>query len=238
MWACDKVAQTKFLTAVNKTNTKGLPGKTRGWLVKPLCLLGAFAKKIICYYGKIFCWSDGRGIQYVSLRVMLNKGNRKPQWQVVLEANGRPRQIKSNGHLSCWQLKSHLSNYSWCLALRSDQSFNRGTNDVKPGTVDCFIDQWTSSGSKLSWKTINNCFTSSNTFATCDGSRRFLATFLLDIGDGTELERETIDAPVRGQSLSEPYSTTERANHTSSVEIPSLIISLQFLLGFFCRRCY
>lgn len=59
------------------------------------------------------------------VRVMLSKGNRMPRWRVGLRANGRPRQIKSNGHLSCWQLKSHLSNYSWCLALRSKQSFQQ-----------------------------------------------------------------------------------------------------------------
>lgn len=53
-----------------------------------------------------------------------------------------------------------------------DQSnhFSRGTNDVEPGTMDFFRDQWTSSGSKLSWKTINNCFASNNTFNACDGS--------------------------------------------------------------------
>lgn len=49
--------------------------------------------------------------------------------------------------------------------------FNRGTNDVEPGAMDCLRDQWTSSGTKLSWKTINNCFTSNDTFAACDGSR-------------------------------------------------------------------
>lgn len=80
-------------------------------------------KNYPCCYWKIFCWSDGRGIGYVSVCVMLSKGNRIPQWQVALRANGRPRQIKSNGHLSCWHLKSHLSNYSWCQALRSNQSF-------------------------------------------------------------------------------------------------------------------
>lgn len=36
--------------------------------------------------------------------------------------------------------------------------------------MDFFRDQWTSSGSKLSWKTINNCFASNNTFNACDGS--------------------------------------------------------------------
>lgn len=79
-------------------------------------------KNYLCCYWKIFCWSDGRGIGYVSVCVMLSKGNRIPQWQVALRANGRPRQIKSNGHLSCWHLKSHLGNYSWCQALRSNQS--------------------------------------------------------------------------------------------------------------------
>lgn len=45
---------------------------------------------------------------------MLSKGNTTPRWQVSPRANGRPRQIKSSGHLSCWQSKSHLSNHSWC----------------------------------------------------------------------------------------------------------------------------
>lgn len=156
---------------------------------------------------------------FLCVCVMLSKGNWIPRWQVAMRANGRPRQIKSNGHLSCWQLKSHLSNYSWCSGLEIKPIIStRGTNDVEPGTMDCFKDQWTSSGSKLNWKTINNCFTSNDTFAACDGSWQRLATFLWDIGDRTELEWETIDVLVRGQSLS-----TLCCSHISCIETLSLI---------------
>lgn len=114
------------------------------------------------------------------------------------EANGRPRQIKSNGHLSCWQLKSYPSNYTWCLASRSNRSFQH--EDKWCGARDCFRDQWTSSGSELNWKTINTRFTSYNIFAACDV---FLTTAShLSLRYWRQEDLETIDTLVRGQSLS------------------------------------
>lgn len=76
----------------------------------------------LCYYWKIFCSCDGVAIQYVSVLVMLSKGNRIPWWQVLLQTDLELRQIKSNDHLSCWQAKSHLNNYTWCLALLGQRS--------------------------------------------------------------------------------------------------------------------
>lgn len=102
-------------------------------------------------------------------------------------------------HADSWNPISVITADAW--PWDQTNHFNRGPNDVEPGTMDCFRDQWTSSGSKLSWKTINNCFTSNNTFAASDESRQWLATFLWDTGDRMELEWETIDALVRGQSL-------------------------------------
>lgn len=132
LWRCvwmtreAKLGKLSFWQQLNKTRQKAFPGKQEVDLSSHFARRRHFALKIICViYRKIFCWSDGRGIQYVSVSVMLSKGNRTPQWQVARRANGRPRQIKSNSHLSCWQLKSHLSNYSWCQALRSNQSFQQ-----------------------------------------------------------------------------------------------------------------
>lgn len=124
-------------------------------------------------------------------------------------------------HADSWNPISVITADAW--PWDQTNHFNRGTNDVEPGTMDCFRDQWTSSGSKLSWKTIKNCFTSNNTFAACDESQQQLATFLWDTGDRMELEWETIDAMVRGQSLSTLCSTTDWADHISCIEIPSLI---------------
>lgn len=107
-------------------NKRSSRGKTRSWLVRPFRSPRAFCSDNYLLLSKDFLleWWKRYSICFC-VRVMLSKGNRIPQWRLALRANGRPRQIKSNGHLSCWQLKSHLSNYSWSLALRSTQSFHR-----------------------------------------------------------------------------------------------------------------
>lgn len=123
-----KLVEVSFWQKVKTTTTeeKGLPGKTKSWLVKAFRSARAFCPENDPLLLKDFLlewWKRCSICFYVC--AMLSKGNRIPQWQVAARANGRPRQIKSNGHLSCWQLKSHLSNYSWCLALRSNQSFQQ-----------------------------------------------------------------------------------------------------------------
>lgn len=66
------------------------------------------------------------------------------------------------------------------------------------GGMDCFGDQWTSSGTKQSRKTINNCLVSGCPPAACDGSGQWLTTSLWDIGGWVaELQWKTIDAPRR-----------------------------------------
>lgn len=122
-----KLGKLSFWQRQSQTRQKGFLGKRDVDLSRHFACRGHLfcCDNYLRYYWKIFCWSDGGGVQYVSMCVMLSKGNRIPQWRPAPRANGRPRQIKSNGHLSCWQLKSHLSNYSWYLALKSNQSFQQ-----------------------------------------------------------------------------------------------------------------
>ena len=123
-WAREaNLGKVTFWQQLNKTRQKCFPEKKNKRLTcRAILLTGGFffpsffcSENDPCYYWKIFCWSDGGAVRYVSVCVMLSKGNRTPWWRVAEGAQWRgPRQIKSNSHLSCWHLKSHLSNYSWC----------------------------------------------------------------------------------------------------------------------------
>lgn len=88
--------------------------------------------------------------------------------------------------------------------------------------MDCFRDQWTSSGSKLSWKTINNCFASNNTFAACDGSGQ---AGHLSLGHWRQDGIRVGDNRCTGERTIPLYTLfyTDWASHTSCIETPSLI---------------